>query len=85
MKIELQLWLGFVASLRLISVYFGYFDPQKLKDNVFDKFPENEMSDLLARCFAIWTTLSFAITMSLAVKIESKALYVTVVSIFSIF
>lgn len=31
----LQLWLGFVASLRILSVYFGYLKPEMIQDGVF--------------------------------------------------
>lgn len=80
MKSKLQLWLAFVASLRLLSVYFGYFSPEMLKENVFDKCQDSEMTNLVGRCFAIWTTVTCAITLTLAVKIESKPLYFAVVS-----
>ena len=80
MKFYLQCWLGFVSSLRLLSVYFGYFAPEILKDKVFDSCEQAEMTNLVGRTFAIWTTVTCAITMTLAINPSSKPLYLAVVS-----
>eukprot|EP00850_Spirogloea_muscicola_P014078 SM000098S25158 [mRNA] locus=s98:435091:435813:- [translate_table: standard] len=51
----LALWLYFVALVRLVSVYFGYFAPGALRAAVYSTAG---MTDLHARTFAVWTSLS---------------------------
>lgn len=38
-QLLLQIWLYFVAAMRLLSVVLGYFFPEKLLGNVFGKLP----------------------------------------------
>lgn len=41
-KTWLKTWLIFVASLRVLSVVFGYLMLDKIKDNVFTSAPSSE-------------------------------------------
>ena len=56
--ISLSTWLIVVALLRLLSVVIGYISPQTFASSVFPAAPKSEVTDLMGRTFAIWTTVT---------------------------
>jgi hypothetical protein len=65
-------WLVFVASLRLLAVFLGYFYPQQLHASVF---PESRAwTDLSGRLFAVWTAVTCVLTLYAAVNLASLPL-----------
>eukprot|EP00899_Mesostigma_viride_P022829 jgi/Mesvir1/3730/Mv15006-RA.1 len=53
--IYLRAWLVLVASMRLVSVYFGYVKPSVIKTKVYPSAP---VTDVHARTFATWTMVT---------------------------
>lgn len=47
-------------DLQKTSVYLGFFLPQKLQDNLFDRAP-HLVNDLTGRLFAVWTLTTCAL------------------------
>ncbi|KAK9818265.1 hypothetical protein WJX72_009742 [[Myrmecia] bisecta] len=70
----LRRWLVFVALLRLLSVYLGFFQPKRLATNLFDKAPE-QVTDLYGRTFATWTTVTCALCLLCARNPRVPAIY----------
>ncbi|KAK8954571.1 Ergosterol biosynthetic protein 28 [Platanthera zijinensis] len=67
-------WLMLVASLRLSSVWFGFFDIWALRVAVFSK---TEMTDIHGRTFGVWTLLTCTLCFLCAFNLDSKPLYLT--------
>lgn len=70
----LQRWLFLVASLRLLSVYIGIFDPEKFKVALIDREPQL-VNDLYGRLFATWTLLTCGLCLICARNPTNPAIY----------
>ncbi|KAL5562345.1 hypothetical protein UlMin_032092 [Ulmus minor] len=68
----LSLWLMFLGSLRLLSVWFGFFDIWALNLAVFSKCP---MTEIHGRTFGVWTFLTCTLCFLCAFNLENKPLY----------
>ncbi|KAL5560910.1 hypothetical protein UlMin_030657 [Ulmus minor] len=65
-------WLMLLGSLRLISVWFGFFDIWALRLAVFSK---SEMTEVHGRTFGVWTFLTSTLCFLCAFNLENKPLY----------
>ncbi|KAJ4788071.1 Ergosterol biosynthetic protein 28 [Rhynchospora pubera] len=65
-------WLMLVGSLRLLSVWFGFFNIWALRVAVFS---QTEMTDVHGRTFGVWTLLTCTLCFLCAFNLESKPLY----------
>ncbi|CEL95538.1 unnamed protein product [Vitrella brassicaformis CCMP3155] len=74
MKIYLQAWLFFAASLRAVSVYFGFFDVAIFQKKLFDLQPD-KVNDLYGRTFGIWTLVTCIVTSSCAYDLHNATLF----------
>lgn len=74
------MWLLFVACLRGLSVYLGYFNPARFQTNVFTAQPK-EVNRLAARLFSVWTLVTCACCVTAALHPDSQPVYA--VTIFS--
>jgi hypothetical protein len=61
----LSAWLYIVASLRLVSVYIGIFQPWTLQQRLFPLAPA-EAGALYGRTFATWTAATCVLTLATA-------------------
>ncbi|CAN6685442.1 unnamed protein product [Malus baccata var. baccata] len=68
----LSWWLMVVGSLRLVSVWFGFFDIWALRLAVFSKSP---MTEVHGRTFGVWTLLTCTLCYLCAFNLENKPLY----------
>ncbi|XP_073107656.1 ergosterol biosynthetic protein 28 isoform X1 [Elaeis guineensis] len=68
----LGLWLMLVGSLRVASVWFGFFDIWALRLAVFS---QTQMTDVHGRTFGIWTLLTCTLCFLCAFNLENKPLY----------
>lgn len=67
-------WLVFVACLRLLSVYIGYFDVNRFKTALIDLRPDY-VNPLLGRLFASWTLLTCGLCLICAKNPFNRAVY----------
>ncbi|KAK9023379.1 hypothetical protein V6N11_003599 [Hibiscus sabdariffa] len=65
-------WLMLVGSLRLPSVWFGFFDIWALRLAVFSN---TTMSEVHGRTFGVWTLLTCTLCFLWAFNLENKPLY----------
>ncbi|KAA3453958.1 ergosterol biosynthetic protein 28 [Gossypium australe] len=65
-------WLMLVGSLRLASVWFGFFDIWALRLAVFSN---TTMSEVHGRTFGVWTLLTCTLCFLCAFNLENKPLY----------
>lgn len=65
-------WLIAVGTLRLISVWFGFFDIWALRLAVFSK---TTMSEVHGRTFGTWTLLTCTLCYICAFNLDNKPLY----------
>lgn len=75
-------WLLLVGSLRLLSTVLGYAFPGVLKGSVFPR--AKVWTDLNARTFAVWTTVTCVITFVAAFNLANRALLLTAAGSFFI-
>lgn len=61
-----------VGSLRLASVWFGFFDIWALRLAVFSKSP---MTEVHGRTFGVWTLLTCTLCFLCAFNLDNKQLY----------
>ncbi|KAL6846886.1 hypothetical protein ACP4OV_022739 [Aristida adscensionis] len=66
-------WLMLVGSLRLASVWFGFFDIWALRVAVFS---QTDMTDVHGRTFGVWTLLTCTLCFLCALNLENKPLYI---------
>ncbi|XXG48922.1 hypothetical protein AAC387_Pa02g3242 [Persea americana] len=66
-------WLMLVGSLRLLSVWFGFFDIWALRLAVFSN---TQMTDVHGRTFGVWTLLTCTLCFLCAFNLENKPLYI---------
>jgi len=64
--------LMLVGSLRLASVWFGFFDMWALRLAVFSK---TTMTDVHGRTFGVWTLLTCTLCFLCAFNLDNKPLY----------
>ncbi|KAK3140326.1 hypothetical protein QOZ80_5AG0399390 [Eleusine coracana subsp. coracana] len=62
-----------VGSLRLASVWFGFFDIWALRLAVFS---QTQMTDVHGRTFGVWTLLTCTLCFLCALNLENRPLYV---------
>ncbi|KAF8108038.1 hypothetical protein N665_0115s0050 [Sinapis alba] len=65
-------WLMVVGSLRLASVWFGFFNIWALRLAVFS---QTTMSEVHGRTFGVWTLLTCTLCFLCAFNPENKPLY----------
>ncbi|CAN0921963.1 Ergosterol biosynthetic protein 28 [Linum grandiflorum] len=65
-------WLMLVGSLRLASVWFGFFNIPRLRSGVYGKAP---MTAVHGRTFAIWTLVTCTLCYTCAFNLDNKPLY----------
>ncbi|XP_022772258.1 ergosterol biosynthetic protein 28 isoform X1 [Durio zibethinus] len=65
-------WLMLVGSLRLASVWFGFFDIWALRLAVFSN---TTMTEVHGRTFGVWTLLTCTLCFLCALNLENKPLY----------
>ncbi|KAG4193979.1 hypothetical protein ERO13_A06G027600v2 [Gossypium hirsutum] len=65
-------WLMLVGSLRLASVWFGFFDIWALRLAVFSS---TSMTEVHGRTFGVWTLLTCTLCFVCAFNLENKPLY----------
>ncbi|KAK9047574.1 hypothetical protein V6N11_053413 [Hibiscus sabdariffa] len=65
-------WLMLVGSLRLLSVWFGFFDIWALRLAVFSN---TTMTEVHGRTFGVWTLLTCTLCFLCAFNLENKPLY----------
>ncbi|KAJ8762578.1 hypothetical protein K2173_008017 [Erythroxylum novogranatense] len=65
-------WLMLVGSLRLASVWFGFFDIWALQVAVYSK---STMTEVHGRTFGVWTLLTCTLCFLCALNLDSKPLY----------
>ncbi|EPS64754.1 hypothetical protein M569_10028, partial [Genlisea aurea] len=65
-------WLLLVASLRLASVWFGFFDIWALRLAVYSR---TTMTDVHGRTFGVWTLLTCTLCCLCAFDLNNKPLY----------
>ncbi|KAF4383636.1 hypothetical protein F8388_014136 [Cannabis sativa] len=68
----LSMWLLLVGSLRLASVWFGFFNIWALRLAVFSQSP---MTEVHGRTFGVWTLLTCTLCYLCAFNLENKPLY----------
>ncbi|XP_021300183.1 ergosterol biosynthetic protein 28-like [Herrania umbratica] len=68
----LGLWLMLVGSLRLASVWFGFFNIRSLRRGVYSK---SQVTEVHGRTFGIWTLLTCTLCYLCAFNLENKTLY----------
>ncbi|PPD86623.1 hypothetical protein GOBAR_DD16440 [Gossypium barbadense] len=71
-------WLMLVGSLRLASVWFGFFDIWALRLAVFSNTTSMlplRMSEVHGRTFGVWTLLTCTVCFLCAFNLENKPLY----------
>lgn len=66
-------WLMLVGSLRLASVWFGFFNIWALRVAVFS---QTEMSEIHGRTFGVWTLLTCTLCFLCALNLDNKPLYI---------
>ena len=66
-------WLMLVGSLRLASVWFGFFNIWALRVAVFS---QTEMTEIHGRTFGVWTLLTCTLCFLCAFNLENKPLYI---------
>ncbi|KAM3368436.1 hypothetical protein ACQJBY_016776 [Aegilops geniculata] len=66
-------WLMLVGSLRLASVWFGFFNIWALRVAVFSQI---EMTEIHGRTFGVWTLLTCTLCFLCAFNLENKPLYI---------
>ncbi|KAM7479081.1 hypothetical protein LguiA_027294 [Lonicera macranthoides] len=67
-------WLMLVGSLRLVSVWFGFFDIWALRLAVFSK-SKSPMTEVHGRTFGTWTLLTCTLCYLCAFNLDNKPLY----------
>ncbi|KAH6796177.1 hypothetical protein C2S51_037163 [Perilla frutescens var. frutescens] len=65
-------WLMLVGTLRLASVWFGFFDIWALHLAVFSK---TTMTEIHGRTFGVWTLLTCTLCFLCAFNLDNKPLY----------
>nr|CAB3466623.1 unnamed protein product [Digitaria exilis] len=65
-------WLMLVGSLRLASVWFGFFDIWALRVAVFS---QTDMTNVHGRTFGVWTLLTCTLCFLCALNLENRPLY----------
>ncbi|CAL4904783.1 unnamed protein product [Urochloa decumbens] len=65
-------WLMLVGSLRLASVWFGFFNIWALRVAVFS---QTEMTDVHGHTFGVWTLLTCTLCFLCALNLENRPLY----------
>ncbi|KAL8165970.1 hypothetical protein V2J09_007469 [Rumex salicifolius] len=66
-------WLMLVGSLRLASVWFGFFNIWALRIAVYS---QTTMTEVHGRTFGVWTLLTCTLCFLCANNLENKPLYV---------
>ncbi|EOX97247.1 Erg28 like protein [Theobroma cacao] len=64
-------WLMLVGSLRLVSVWLGFFNVRSLHRGVYSK---SQVTEVHGRTFGIWTLLTCTLCYLCAFNLENKAL-----------
>ncbi|MEW5319631.1 MAG: hypothetical protein WDW38_010774 [Sanguina aurantia] len=82
-KTGLSYWLLIVASLRLLSVFLGIFNPSSFKTALIDRQP-HLVTPLFGRLFAAWTTVTCCLCVSLSFDIANRSLYAVTLSSFAV-
>ncbi|CAI0464221.1 unnamed protein product [Linum tenue] len=65
-------WLMLVGTLRLASVWFGFFNIPRLRSGVYGKSP---MTAVHGRTFAVWTLVTCTLCYTCAFNLDDKPLY----------
>ncbi|KAL3634115.1 hypothetical protein CASFOL_021169 [Castilleja foliolosa] len=65
-------WLMLVGTLRLASVWFGFFDIWALRLAVFS---QTQMTEVHGRTFGVWTLLTCTLCFLCAFNLDNKPLY----------
>ncbi|KAL6578452.1 hypothetical protein OROMI_010780 [Orobanche minor] len=65
-------WLMLVGTLRLASVWFGYFDIWALRLAVFS---QTHMTEVHGRTFGVWTLLTCTLCFLCAFNLDNRPLY----------
>ncbi|RWW02788.1 hypothetical protein BHE74_00017080 [Ensete ventricosum] len=65
-------WLMLVGSLRLATVWFGFFDIWALRTAVFSR---TQMTDVHGRTFGVWTLLTCTLCFLCAFNLHNKPIY----------
>ncbi|KAM7280376.1 hypothetical protein ACFE04_007510 [Oxalis oulophora] len=65
-------WLMLLGTLRLASVWFGFFDIWALRTAVFSK---TTMTEIHGRTFGVWTLLTCTLCYLCAFNLDNKPLY----------
>ncbi|KAL1546845.1 ergosterol biosynthetic protein 28-like [Salvia divinorum] len=65
-------WLMLVGTLRLASVWFGFFDIWALRLAVYSK---TTMTEVHGRTFGVWTLLTCTLCYLCAFNLDNKPLY----------
>ncbi|CAL5383912.1 unnamed protein product [Camellia sinensis] len=65
-------WLMLVGSLRMASVWFGFFDIWALRLAVFSN---TTMTEIHGRTFGVWTLLTCTLCFLCAFNLDNKPLY----------
>ncbi|KMZ67850.1 Ergosterol biosynthetic protein 28 [Zostera marina] len=66
-------WLMLVGTLRLASVWFGFFDIWALRLAVFSS---TQMTEIHGRTFGVWTLLTCTLCYLCAFNLDNKPLYI---------
>ncbi|KAI5022549.1 hypothetical protein ZWY2020_059279 [Hordeum vulgare] len=66
-------WLMLVGSLRLTSVWFGFFNIWALRVAVFSQI---DMTEIHGRTIGVWTLLTCTLCFLYAFNLENKPLYI---------
>ncbi|CAN1137390.1 Ergosterol biosynthetic protein 28 [Linum perenne] len=65
-------WLMLVGSLRLASVWFGFFNIPRLRSGVYGRTP---VTAVHGRTFALWTLVTCTLCYTCAFNLDNKPLY----------
>ncbi|CAL9211053.1 unnamed protein product [Musa hybrid cultivar] len=65
-------WLMLVGLLRLVTVWFGFFDIWALRMAVFS---QTQMTDVHGRTFGVWTLLTCTLCFLCAFNLQNKPIY----------
>lgn len=69
----LAIWLYVVAAMRALSVFMGYFFPQKLCSTVFASAMKYDTSALTGRTFGVWTLVTCTLCILTAQNLDASS------------
>lgn len=78
----LSRWLIFAASLRVLSVFIGYMNPDVFKTKVFRRRPDL-VNPLYGRTFATWTAVTCMLCVLCAFNMREPTLYLATMGSFA--